>query len=315
MKSKKSLTFVEKLRTLPWSHIVFALTLILVGLAVLPHGQSDMVEVRRTVGSTLIALGLVSVVYDYLFVRRVIGGYFELLKAAAGLELDRIYVNRAQALGDIAAEMLRASGSVKMSAVSGSDFFSEGPLAKAISRVLEESHNAHLRFLLLKRSSRYAFLRAWIEENYDQSEENQQELDDDVLRPAYSRDEFAKSVMKSRLSSAVAAVRNMRHRLVVPTRLSVRFYRYQPSIFLVAVNEWIFVETYVWGVDRNYRPNAVAPYIAKRLPVFKFRRGSFSGVIFENHFDRLWRCSHTERFIPPAAEEAITRDDHESVLV
>jgi len=156
----------------------------------------------------------------------------------------------------------------------------------------------HLRFLLLKPGSRYAFLRAWIEETYQFSEEDQQTLDEGELSPQYNRDEFRKSVMQARLDTAEAALRNMFRIMRSPTKMSVRFYRYQPSLFVVAVNRWVFVETYVWGVDRDYQPDPVAPYLAKRLPVMRFRRGSFSGTIFENHFDRVWRCSQTIRLFP-----------------
>ncbi len=108
---------------------------------------------------------MVSMLYDYRFVRRVIGGYFELLKTAASLELDRLYSHRLQALDDISEELQRANGNVKIVCVSGADFFGQGRAAGAISNLIERRQNVHLRFLLLKPTNRYAFLRAWVEKN------------------------------------------------------------------------------------------------------------------------------------------------------
>lgn len=115
--------FFTRYRKLPWTHILLAVLLVLVGVLILPTAhESAWLEIRKAIGGALLAVGLVSVLYDYLFVRRVIGGYFELLKTSAALELDKIYSHRLHALEDIAAELQKASGSVKISCISGSDF-------------------------------------------------------------------------------------------------------------------------------------------------------------------------------------------------
>jgi hypothetical protein len=300
---------IETVR-LAWKHIVLAGLLVVLGLIVLPHGKASaewIDEGRRAIAGALFATGLVSLLYDYLFVRRVIGNYFELLKTAASLELDQLYADRSQALKDIATELQGASGRVKVICVSGSDFFEEGPVAEAISNLIERRHNAHLRFLLLKPTNRYAFLRSWVEEKYGGTQEDQEKLDEGKLGPEdYTRDDFRISAMQARIDMAQAAIRNMSQKIQSPTKLSVRLYVYQPSVFMVAVNRWVFVETYHWGVDRYYIPHAVQPCIAKRVPVLKFRRNSFNGMIFENHFDRVWRCSQTERLFPPSDPEPTT---------
>ena len=291
---------VEKLK-LARRHIFLAAAIVGLGVLLLPHerGRSEWVdEARRAIAGALLATGTVSLLYDYLFVRRVIGGYFELLKTATSLELDRLYGDRLEAMEDIAEELQRAYGNVKIICVSGSDFFGQGRAAKAIANLIERRQNVHLRFLLLKPTNRYAFLRSWIEEKYTVAHEDQEQLDKDEIKPIYSRDDFRTSTMQARIDTAQSALRNISKALKEPTRLSVRFYSYQPSLFLVAVNRWLFIEPYNWGVDRYYVPDAVEPCIAKRVLVLKFRRGSFNGMIFENHFDRLWKCHQTERFLP-----------------
>jgi hypothetical protein len=303
--AQKSNGVYAKLRLLS-AQITLAALLVILGVVVLPHGKDVSTwidEARRAIAGALLATGMVSILYDHLFVRRVIGGYFEILKAAAGLELDRIYVDRSQALEDITSELRGAGGNIKIMCVSGSDFFETGPAADAISDLVVMRKHAYLRFLLLKPSSRYAFLRAWVEEKYSTIQEDQDKLDVGELTPDYKRDEFRESAMQVRIDAARAALRNMSATIKAPTKLSARFYVYQPSIFLVAVNNWIFVEQYHWGVDRDFVRGAIQPCIAKRVPVLKFRRSSFNGMIFESHFDRVWRCSQTERFLPAGDSE------------
>jgi hypothetical protein len=282
-----------------WKHITLAAFLVLIAILVLPSANVNGMqgELRRAIAGALFATGTVSLLYDYLFVRRVIGGYFELVKAAASLELERIFNDRAQALDDIAAELQKANGSIKIMCVSGSDFFGEGKTAQAISDLIKEQYSVHLRFLLLKPESRYAFLRAWVEESYLGTQEDQRALDEGNIIPNWSESDFKDSKMQSRIHAAKAALHTMSTLLKPPTKLSVRFYRYQPSLFLVIVNRWVFVESYNWGVDRGYLPAPVGPCIAKRVLVLKFKRHSFDGMIFENHFDRLWRCSQTTKYL------------------
>ncbi|HTQ58561.1 MAG TPA: hypothetical protein VMI94_29065 [Bryobacteraceae bacterium] len=282
----------------PWNHLLLGVIIAAVGISVLPPGEHWVQEVRKAVGGSLLAIGLVGLLYDHLFVRRVIGSYFDLLKIAANLEIERLYADRAEALEDIAQELAEASGAVKICCISGSDFLGVGRVAGAISNLIENRQNVHLRFLLQDIRSRYALLRAWIEEKYETICESQEGLDDGELEPDYTLDDFRQSTMKARISAAQASLHAMSRRLRLPTRLSVRYYRYLPSLFLVIVNRSVFVEIYHWGVDPEYVPMPVMPCIAKRTFVVRFRRHSLNGASFENHFDRIWRCSQTKRVLP-----------------
>ena len=302
--------FIKKLRSFAgddykpyWKHLLLAFVVIAAGILVLP-AEKWTLEARRAIGGALLATGLVSFLYDYLFVRRVIGGYFELIKAAANLELDRIYIDRGHAMKDIASELQRAHGNVKVACVAGSDFFERGEAAQALADLITWRHNVHVRFLLLKPTSFYARLRAWLEEKYDVNREPQETLDGGCVTPNYARNEFNSSAMRRRLTNARGALKNLYRLTQAPTKLSARFYRYQPSLFIVAVNHWIFVEAYHWGVDRDYSPDPIEPCMAKRVMLLKLRRGSFNGAVFENHFDRLWRCKQSERFLPPQDDSA-----------
>ena len=285
-------------------HIALATFLVLAGVLIAPTRGHLSEEIRQEVSGSLLAVGLVGVLYDYFFVRRAILGSFDLVKTASALELERIYLDRGQALSDIAAELSNATGSVKIKGVSCSDFFGDGPAASALSNIIQYAKNVHVRVLLLASACRASVHRAWIEESYPCSHENQAALDEGDLKPDYSQEDYARSTMQARMASARAALSHMAKRVQKPTQLSARFYCYEPSEFLVVVNGWVYVEFYHHGVDHAYRPDAVMPCMAKRTFVMKFRRGSFTGTTLENGFDRIWRCSRTQRFLPLRAPKA-----------
>jgi hypothetical protein len=219
--SRSAGRFIRRHGIPSWQPFLLAMFLVTLGLLFLPRGEKPYEEARKAIGGALLAVGLVRILYDHLFVRRVIGRYFELLKAAAGVELEHIYSDRSKALQDIATEIRSASGSVKISCISGSDFFGGGPVAKALSELVDKKQNVHLRFLLLSPKSRYAFLRAWVEEKYDRPAEDQATLDEGDLVPDYSQVEFAESTMLSRMNTAHAGLVDISKRLREPDLLSV----------------------------------------------------------------------------------------------
>jgi len=294
---------------LPWKYI--AVSAVLSGAGILLLSTE---EVRKALGGVLLGAGLFTIMYDYLVLEKKIGGNIRIVRTASTLQLEEIYVDRSEAMKDIVTELATATGSVKVAAVAGSDFFGEGPAANAVSNLVEGRQNVHLRFLLLNPTSTGAYLRAWLEEKYGVSAESQETLDEGYLKPSYNPNEFRLSTMSARASTSQAALSNMFRMLRSPTKLSARYYKYGPSMFLVAVNRRIFIEWYHCGVEPNYKPDPISPCLGKKTMVMRFSRGSPTGIAHENNFDRLWKCKTTLRFLPPspdfdkiiAAEPSIT---------
>ncbi len=80
MDARPLIRLLNTLRVL-WKHITLAAFIVLVALVVLPRANAmgTQADIRKAVAGALFATGTVSLLYDYLFVRRVIGGYFELV--------------------------------------------------------------------------------------------------------------------------------------------------------------------------------------------------------------------------------------------
>jgi len=294
-------------------HALMAGALIVLGAAVLtaPGGSSSgWSEALRAIGSSLVTVGAVGMFYDYFFVSRTLVQHSTLLTNAQRLQLDSLYPNRVEALPDICREIERAKGDLKICCIAGTDI-TKGVGAQAIHRAIKDQRNVHMRLLFLDWRSPSAFLRAWLEEEYYRQADQQPNLDSLTLDPRkYRLKAFMKSDLTKNTKYAKATLQQWHDEACDPTTIQVRFYRHQPSLFVVAVNEWVFVQPYHWGGGPQFLGYASSdPCIGKHLFLMKLARYSEDGRSIESHFDALWACSVTKRFLPATRESDRERSE------
>lgn len=206
-----------------------------------------------------------------------ISRHYPLALSATNIGLRAIYPTRVQAMEQVQQAIVSANSRIWMLGVAFKETFSIESKIDEITDHLNAHKQIDARILLLNPHTTPAVVRSFLEARTDDAEE--------VLAEGGRR--FVRSALYADIRTACGILNRQEY------DQKVRFYRRDPSMWLVIADDRIFVEPYTFG--RPPRPSARAAInrrMGGHMPVFEFDgTAGIVGRILEDHFSKLWTIS------------------------
>jgi hypothetical protein len=199
--------------------------------------------------------------------------YTPLMQSTRDLGLSHIYRNREEAKPHIVQSIQKTHSKLLMIGVAFYEQYSIDQEGTCIRDIIKES-GGHIdaRFLLLNPHTTAAVLRSFLESKRD-----------DVVKFIDSELVAFRDISKL-YSDWKRAVQSFSDECFLDR---VRFYRCDPTVWLVITDEHVFVEPYTFG--KPDQPHAGDDLrMGGHMPVFEFSPQSSVAAILKDHFERLW---------------------------
>jgi uncharacterized membrane protein len=259
-------------------------------------------------GLSILITTIVAAVLNYFF-ESAIRHAFQIIKGAEAAGICRIFPERTpDGVSRILAEAERATCTIDILAIAGTDFFHESQSIKTLLNELERrlrtNNNLEVRVLLLHPLSLHAIKRAMRENSEDFLAEGQSQgyrvakLPSDILTSIQNLEALLRSA-KSR-----GAEESRRF------RLTVRLYNEAPKVMYVRTDDRVFAEPFLDGIPSKQKNRIVTKCLGKAVPVIEAVDDCEYATVLRSHFTNLWTASEAQQ-IAPGSLEIISRKLHE----
>ena len=271
--------------------------LILIAILLPKTGWTNFLsEILKIFGAGAFITTLVSSILNFHF-QTDINRYFSIIRGVERSGIKRIYENREEALIEIDSEFEKAHGAIELLYISGTDFLHSNILAQLDKMCFNNSNNK-VRILLLDPRSKHAVDRSLIEEGINLAKT-------DILSIDYPHATLCGNTLYS-LEQLERIMKDKQEKNRENFEIQIRTYDTAPILFLVRVNDKIFVEQYHYGITEEDRQTSLTTCLGKKVPVTEFRPNSLTAQLWMSHFDYLWETS-SDREVRPGFKHLLEK--------
>jgi hypothetical protein len=271
-----------------------------------PSKLSRIAQLLLTLGYSILITTLVASILNDSF-QSTIENKFAIVKGAEGAHLRRLYSLRQAGLAQVATESERANCRIDILCVAGTDILQPNTSVLAeMGRLFRDRSGVKVRVLVLDPRSRYAVERS-VREEQDQGSFppiNPSQFD-------YPNKKLCEDILLA-LRQLQTIIDESAKSSPTPFSLSVRLYNSAPMMFLVALDDVVFIEQYHLGIPNSQEGGPFTRCLGKVVPLLEVPASSELGYVSANHFTYLWERSKKREMTPGSYDkivESLKADD------
>ncbi|MBL8326896.1 MAG: PilZ domain-containing protein [Rubrivivax sp.] len=214
--------------------------------------------------------------------------YLPLGLTAKECGLHALYNSRKQARETVEAAVVGGKSRIYMLGVAFRETFDVRTIVDVLAEKLKVNPAFDLRILLLNPLTSPAVMRSFLETAPSEVSAIIEHHTNRCLGkgPSGSPGGYTNTNL---WGDCFSAFTNLKHQVFVDR---LRFYRRDPTVWMVMVDDRVFVESYTFGQVKEHRAESVNPRLGGHMPVLEFRGADTEPYrILNDHFRRLWQTS------------------------